>query len=154
MKNLIFLVIVCLSTTSFAQNKLTKIQSGKIFKNVLYETNGEQVGLRNMKEEIILPCIYDEINFQNKYIEAVIDNKKGMFDYKGNKIVPCKFQTLIYDGKYIITRKNNKFGLYSLDGKELIECIYDEIGFERKNIKVKQNGHDLWFNKNGEQILM
>lgn len=99
-----------------------------------YDKNN--VGLINLKGEIVVPAIYDHIiNFQapqkkKDKLKIVKDNKIGLLDSNLKIVFPPIYQ-FIYDmpGQNFLLFKNEKCGLFTDNGAMLIDTLFGNIQF-------------------------
>lgn len=93
-------------------------------------------GLLNSAGEMIVPYIYDKIEWYRDGVAVVKQNKKyGAIDTSGNLVVPVQFfiQDIIgrFNGNRLGIRKRTsngiKAGYIDKDGNEIIPCIYDKV---------------------------
>lgn len=112
--------------------------------------NGKS-GLINLKGEIIVPAVYDEIrkyqdrNRKRDKLVIVKDNKFGFLDANLKVLFPPIYQTnrensYIYpehndiDGQNLKVLKDGKYGLISEEGQILIDFLFDDIKLLHDNI--------------------
>lgn len=93
----------------------------------------------------IIPCIYKHVLFStdhNCIYLTDVDDRKGIYDTKGNIIIPVgAYDKLVRVGQNIYSiSKDSKWGLWG-NGKELLSCQYDDVvTFEDDVAKVKKDG--------------
>lgn len=124
--------------------------------------NGKS-GLINLKGEIVVPAVYDEIrkyqdrNWKRDKLVVVKDNKFGFLDSNLKVLFPPIYQTdkeylhyppehYIIDEKNIRVLKDGKYGLISEDGKVLIDFEFDDIKFIHDSMYIGliyRNGEEL-----------
>lgn len=114
--------------------------------------NGKS-GLINLKGDIIVPAVYDEIrkyqdrNWKRDKLVIVKDNKFGFLDANLKVLFPPIYQTnrensYIYpehndiDGQNLKVLKDGKYGLISEEGKVLIDFRFDDIKFIHDNMYI------------------
>jgi hypothetical protein len=92
--------------------------------------SGSKEGIVNSKGQIIIPAVYDYVNFNNYGIDSLHPNylfevqngkKYGVLNINGNFIVPlkCKDVDVTYDGDIIARTARKRYSLYHSDGSEL-----------------------------------
>ena len=117
----------------------------------IVKKNGKE-GVVNIKTaELIIPCMYDEctiirdgwIGEYTDYIEARVDEKSYLCDYKGNILFACPNDLTILgykDGFIMIKdRESNTYGYANLKGDIIADCIYtmsDDIEYMMNNSLV------------------
>jgi hypothetical protein len=116
---------------------LMSIMDYRELNNHLMFFEEDKVGLINLKGDIIVPAIYDNImKYQRKggkrdKLIIVKDNKFGFLDSNLKVLFPPIYQTRIHiktiDGENIVVLKNDKFGLISEEGEVLIDFLFDGI---------------------------
>jgi len=133
---------------------------------VVEDKETKKEGVINIKGNVILPAIYDELSVNeeddNDRIESIKvkkDNKHGMFNKKGKVLLPVEYNTI--DGYFYETykvKKNELYGLVDTKGTILIPVIYDDIDRYQSGggfIKVKKNGlYGAYFAKEGKKTTI
>lgn len=91
------------------------------------------------KKEIIIPFIYENMNYLNVYFSYEYQNINWTLKYDWY----CSFVQYIQQmkSKSLIVQKNSKWGMINFKGEVLIPFIYDDIFFlDKKHIFVKKEG--------------
>jgi len=93
-----------------------------------YKVRQEQKwGILNSMWEIVLECVYDEIEEKGRYFKLRKGDKFGIGSKKGEEL-PCEYDEIEEYYKYFKLRKGSKYGVCSKDEyRELLPCEYDEI---------------------------
>ena len=109
-------------------------------KNIYKILKDNKYGLLNENEEIITKIIYDNfLNFDEEkgIFISILNNKKGLMNYKGKILVPAEFETIKKTDypNLVLTKKHKYYGLYDIKlAKEIIKSLYAEIRpIDKKN---------------------
>ena len=99
-------------------------------------------GILNLKNEIILDPIYDNIGNvdENGNRKIKLDNKYGLVNSDFKIIIPPKYDKIYnptFSG-YIKTKLKNKYGFYDYNYDEILKPIYDENELKDKLRKIKR----------------
>jgi hypothetical protein len=120
---------------------------------VLFIKN-HKYGVMNLKQEIIIPAIYDNIYGKGNYFCVEEKFIKGVFDKKGNLIVPIKYESIEVLDDFFRCSSQNISSLLDEKGNILIpnvkgdfyffddDCFYTNIG-----------GYYQYFNTKGEKTI-
>lgn len=86
--------------------------------NLIAVRNNEKWGCLNLKQEVVIPCMYEKISDRNsdeeymwEYMTVELNGKKGYIDSNGKEIVPCIYDTINRVGNMVIVKKSGLFGL-------------------------------------------
>lgn len=123
---------------------------------VQYQKN--QVGITNMKGEVIIPMEYEEVWSLNTPFILKKYGKYGFVDSLTQKpLTEFKFD-FIYVNAFpkrdvVQTRIDKKYGIVNRDGTELVTCEYEKIEIE-DNLFFAQNNNKKWgvINLQGKQV--
>ena len=149
-----------------------KVARKKDYRNVSYNNPNrivyyyEEMGLYDVKGNIIVPCEYNNLEFISETIikvasgvrwtyhpSTLIDedlyyDKYGLYDIKGNVITNCKYASIdeIVEDCMIVSLYhrpygdmgdfNVKCGVINIKGEEIIPCIYNSIHDINEGIAV------------------
>ena len=118
--------------------QLPKEERKKIFqqeqesKNAMYTVhcpNGKY-RFQNYKEEIVIPCLYDDVNlFEKDSITGVkVGDKWGFINRTGKVLIPFQFDKAdnFYEGLAAV-KKDGLWGFIDLKGNWVIKPKYDKI---------------------------
>ncbi|MFR3216465.1 MAG: WG repeat-containing protein [Dysgonomonas mossii] len=107
--------------------------------------SGETYAIINNEGELVLPFIYDKIEFEknNSLIRVLLNQKYGFIDRTGKEISPCIYDfTLDFTEGFALVRKDDKYGFINEEGEEVIACNYvgarsfhEGLALVRKNRK-------------------
>lgn len=105
-------------------------------------------GLINQQQEIIVPCIYDDIkhtmnnDINYEYFE---ESEKGFSILK--LICEFKFQMVEIDAieTWLAVKQNNQWGFLNYKGELVVDCIYDDINILKKDYSIVQKGYQYQF---------
>lgn len=132
---------------------------------VVKDKETRKEGVINIKGNVILPAIYDELSVNEDDNDRIVsikvqkDNKYGMFNKKGKVLLPVEYDAI--DGYFYETykvKKNKLYGLVDTKGTILIPVIYDDIDRYQSGggfIKVKKNElYGAYFAKEGKKTTI
>jgi len=123
-------------------------------KYVIFDTKGKQGVYDLFSQTLIIPAIYDKINYSSgRFLVNTID-KYGCYSTTGKKLVPCIYNEFdIYDNS-IVVKSENGSGLYALNGKKIEDAIYDEIKVYAGKIKCYKSKSLLIINLSNKGELL
>lgn len=140
-----------------------KVQIKPAFKHIYIDTgaNGREkvsingkYGLCDSLGNILVPAIYDEIEYSSneQYAICKLKDGYGIVNYKNGKTSAFKYTKIIEWRDIAITRDvRGKAGLINSDGKELLENGYDEIILSfGAPYNVSKDGKWAYIGKNGK----
>ena len=117
------------------------LQQEQESKNAMYTVhcpNGKY-RFQNYKEEIIIPCLYDDVNlFEKDSITGVkVGDKWGFINRTGKVLIPFQFDKAdnFYEGLAAV-RQNRLWGFIDLKGNWVIKPKYDFIQSSFRNGKA------------------
>lgn len=113
------------------------------------EKNGKW-GMANLKGDIIIPIIWDEIDKKEKFIKTtkIINGKKkvGIINFKNEIIIPHEYEHFgDFNDKYIIASKNNKVGVIDFNNKKTIDFNYTIIFFTNNTFQTRDSLKEITF---------
>ncbi|MCS6956106.1 MAG: WG repeat-containing protein [Candidatus Calescibacterium sp.] len=111
------------------------------------------LGVVDFSGKEILPCRFDEIEFEREYIKAQLEGKWGLYSLEGKEILPCRFDEIEFEREYIKAQLEGKWGLYSFEGKEILPCRFDNIWIYSNFIKLRLDGKWGLYNLEGKEIV-
>jgi hypothetical protein len=108
----------------------------------------EKTGLINTQGKILIPAVYDGLNYQNGQIATLKNAKFGLVSFNRSVDISPAYTALLrkYDaaGKVFIANKNGSYGLVTAANKPLTEFDFDEIRYWQDEVAlVKQD--DTWY---------
>lgn len=98
----------------------------------------KKYGVVNLKGEVVLPLIYDEITpFENGYACTMRRERYGVIDSLGREVLECKYHDInsIMPDR-VVAMLNGRYGIIDFDGNQIIP-------FDQKNIILLPNGFAL-----------
>lgn len=126
--------------------------------NVLRVKKDGKYGLIDFKDNLILPCEYDEITALKSVTDNLLvkkGNKVGLVNNKGQAIINVEYTDILlleegYTSEYIV--KNKKYGIVSTSGTVILEPKYDSIKYvgASDSFLVKKDNKWNLINNNGE----
>lgn len=104
-------------------------------KFITFIKKGKQGIYDLVNQKIIIPAIYDYINYNDGFFLVRSFNKYGCYSKLGHLIVPCKFESFDIYNKCIVTKSKNKQGVYSINGEKIEDSLYNFIKVYDNKIK-------------------
>ena len=161
MKKILFLLFgIFLISDSFAINRAEdKNRVKDNFEEFYQDVNDEErVGIKDNKGNIIVPAVYDDIEYiNNGLFIAERDDKYGLYKYNSGEIIPLKYDDISIEDYFLEVELNDKMGIINLDGELIIPAIYDDIEFmEDCNVNmflVELNDKQGLYDMNGKLIV-
>lgn len=92
-------------------------------------TNGI-CGVVNMKNETVVPFIYEMIESYSDELNlapAKKDGKYGFIDRTGKVVIPFVYSSGWASGKYLAVKKDGKWGIINVDNKIILPFEYSDI---------------------------
>jgi hypothetical protein len=165
MKRILLTLAICLeSIFSFAQDSTYSVKKDTLFTDeyrYIYFKVGNKYGIMNKKRKVLIPCIYDDYFFDNRYSEGlftmILDGKTGVIDTLNKIILPFIYdEALCYQGDYCLMKHENKWICFDRSGNEVFPIKY--VSSEDGYIQVysrKENGAQSWglINTLGEEVI-
>ncbi|QHT67050.1 WG repeat-containing protein [Rhodocytophaga rosea] len=107
----------------------------------LYKTELKgKFGLVNAKGKILLPAIYDGLDYQKGLIATLKNGKFGLMNVSKSFTIPPQYSALLrnYDqsGRVLIAAKAGRYGLIGADNKPLSEFVFDEIQYWQNEVAL------------------
>jgi hypothetical protein len=111
------------------------------------ELNGKY-GLVDAKGKILLPAIYDGLDYRQGMIATLKNGKFGLMNINKSFTIPPQYAALLrnYDqsGRVLIAAKAGKYGLIGTDNKPLSEFVFDEIQFWQNEVALVRQ-EQTWY---------
>jgi hypothetical protein len=121
----------------------------QVWESDLFKTElKDKTGLINTQGKILIPAVYDGLNYQNGQIATLKNAKFGLVSLNRTVDIAPAYTALLkkYDpfGKAFIANKNGQYGLVTSANKPITDFIYDEIRYWQYEVAlVKQE--DIWY---------
>src|SRR5690606_2641673 len=119
---------------------------------------GDKKGYINIKEEVLIPFIYDDIGVytKNGLAPAKKDGKYGYIDRKGKEVIPFEYArfSYFYESGLAIAKKNDKYGFIDKNGKEIIPIKYEKADKQMTDgvVLVSKDNKRAFFSNTGKQL--
>lgn len=87
-------------------------------------------GVVNMKNEIVIPFVYEMIESYSDDLNVAVakkDGKYGFIDRAGKTVIPFMYTDAWPSGKYLSVKKDGKWGLIDLSNKNILPFEYSSI---------------------------
>lgn len=112
--------------------------------NIFHICINKKWGIINREiDNILIPCVYDEITRKQSFIEVKLNNQQGLFNEKFKQIVPCQYDKIdipsdreYCENRFIKVSKNKKYGIVNSKGKEFVACKYDMINNFKDSLAI------------------
>ena len=128
------------------------------------EDNGECIvilndkeGYINIKNEYILPLIYDRIwKFSDGIAPVKLNGKCIYIDKQGTQVIPYSYEDNYHFKNGVARVKlNDKYGYIDLNGNQIIPCAYDSASeyFYSGIARVKLNNKYGYIDTSGKHII-
>ncbi len=116
---------------------------------------GEQYGLINYKNELIIPIEQDGIVRHGKHFYVTNNHLKELYASDGTKLSDMKFDSIQYASEGLIcVGKNARYGFINEQGELVIPIQYDKAQYFRGGrSKVSYRGKHGYINPNNEIII-
>ncbi len=92
-------------------------------------SNDEKWGLINKAGKIVVPIMYDEIDYQysnyNGLRKVKLGNKYGLINVKGELVIPLEYEYISVSEGLIDVRKNSKEGFVNFKNEVVVPLKYD-----------------------------
>lgn len=89
----------------------------------------KKYGIVNLKGEVIVPLIYEEIlPFENGYARVIRKERYGLIDSLGQEVIQCKYHDMRnISADRIVVRLNNKYGVIDLNDNVIVPLQQNRI---------------------------
>ncbi len=142
MSKLILIILTILfSDIAISQNQKRQIEGNKFI-----EIKNNKFGVIDSLNKIIVPFIYDFIEYKNSRLIVKNKNLNGVLTTKNELLIPIQHQFILPRRKdrFIIWTKENVFGLSDLNGKTIIPIKYKNIfSIENDDFYITKNKNNL-----------
>jgi hypothetical protein len=113
-------------------------------------------GITDSSGKIIIPFIYDYIDYKNTRLIVRKNNMEGLLTMKNEKLIPIKYQFLLPRiNRFILWGKKVK-GVCDINGKIILPAKYKTVGSTgNDDFYITQNENNLYgvYDSNGKNIL-
>jgi len=100
-------------------------------------------GVINKDGEVVIPCFYDGLEFEEELVVARLNEKHGVIDRRGNVILPLRFDSIKISEGLIVASYNKKIGVFDKSGNQTIQFEYHQ----------KMMKHNMWISTYKEGLL-
>lgn len=140
-------------TLLFGQNYKNKIDE-----NIIIEKKNNRYGVVNSLNDIIIPFIYDFIEYKNSVLIVTKGKNSGILSIENKEIVPLKFQYILprNNNRFILWTKNSEFGLCDYKGKIILPVSYKRVSSNQNDdfyLTEDKNGYCGVYDINGNNIF-
>ena len=115
-------------------------------------------GITDSSNKIIVPFIYDYIEYKNHRLIVKKQNSQGLLSISNKIIIPIEYEFILprQNGRFILWTHNSLFGLCDTSGKVLIPTKYKNLSStENDDYYISNNSKNLngIYDFNGKLIL-
>lgn len=99
-------------------------------------------GIYKIGKGIIIEPKMNQVNVYSDYIECIIGNKKGAYNYDGDEILPIKYSVIrTYGNKVfkVAVKKGSRYvyGAFGINGVRILDCEYSRINIDLEKGRVE-----------------
>lgn len=151
-------LILVILTIFFSEFVVSQNYKKQIENNKFIEIKDNKFGVIDSLNKVIVPFIYDFIEYKNRRLIVKIENLNGVLTTKNELLIPIKYQFILprKNDRFIIWTKKNIFGLADLNGNIIIPIKYKNISAtENDDYYITKNENNLngVFDFNGKNII-
>ncbi len=123
MKNYIFAFYIFITGNIFSQ------PPKEIEKNIFLKVIKNKFGITDSSNKVIVPFIYDYIEFKNHRLIVRKQNSQGLLSISNKIIIPIEYEFILpsQNDRFILRTHNSLFGLCDTSGKVLIQVKYKSL---------------------------
>jgi hypothetical protein len=113
-------------------------------------------GITDSSGKIIIPFIYDYIDYKNTRLIVRKNNMEGLLTMKNEKLIPIKYQFLLPRINMFILWGKKVKGVCDINGKIILPAKYKTVGSTgNDDFYITQNENNLYgvYDSNGKNIL-
>lgn len=152
-KTISTILFLLLTTFIYSQNSKTKIEGNKFI-----ESRENKFGVTDSLKNVIIPFIYDFIEFKNQRLIVRRNNLNGLFSIDNKELLPIEFEFILprKNERFILWTKKSIFGLSDINGKIIIPIQYKSVSStENDDFYITENGKNLngVYDYNGKNII-
>lgn len=153
-KRTISTIIFLLSITYiYSQNSKTKIEENRFI-----ERSENKFGITDSLKNVIVPFLYDFIEFKNQRLIIRKNNLNGLYSLDNKELLPIEFDFILprKNERFILWTKKSMFGLSDINGKIIIPIKYKRVSSTvNDDFYITENGNNLngIFDFNGKNII-
>ncbi len=107
-----------------------------------------KTGLINTQGKILIPAVYDGLNYQSGQIATLKNSKFGLVNLSHSVDIVPAYTALLkkYDpaGKLFIANKDGVYGLVTASNKPVTEFVFDEIRYWQNDVALVMQD-DTWY---------
>lgn len=139
-----------------------KGEEGEVFDGLILVEKDSKCGFLNSEGKEVIPCIYDDIDYEKSkegLVKVCKDWKYGYINAEGEEVIPCIHDkdtaSEFSEGMAAVERgMPQKWGYVDKEGKMAIPWIYDEVReFSEEMAAVRKGEKWGYIDKNGEEII-
>jgi hypothetical protein len=140
-KTISTILFLLLTTFLYSQNSKTKIEENKFI-----ESRENKFGVTDSLKNVIIPFIYDFIEFKNQRLIIRRNNLNGLFSLDNKELLPIEFEFILprENERFILRTKKSIFGLSDINEKIIIPLQYKSVSStENDDFYITENGKNL-----------
>ena len=115
---------------------------------LIVKENGKY-GLKDIFDEIVLPCEWDHISEFHEGLAVIVDENKGCgyVNIRGEIVIPCIWDLALdfEGGNAVVSDKEHRFGIINRKGEVVIPCTWRFITPFKNGIAKAQDFDKHWF---------
>jgi hypothetical protein len=107
------ILFLLLTTFIYSQNSKTKIEENRFI-----ERSENKFGITDSLKNVIIPFIYDFIEFKNQRLIIRNNNLNGLLSLDNKQLLPIEFEFILprKNERFILWTKKSIFGLSDING--------------------------------------
>lgn len=142
-----------MTTLKNSQNFKTKIEDNRFIVR-----SDNKFGITDSLKNVIVPFIYDFIDFKNQRLIVRKNHLNGIFNIENKQFLPVDFDLILprKNERFIVLKNKSLFGLYDINGNIIIPIKYKQVySIENDNFYITKNVKDLngVYDYNGHNII-
>jgi hypothetical protein len=152
-RTILTILFLFLTIFIYSQNSKTKIEENRFI-----ERRDNKFGITDSLKSIIIPIIYDFIEFKNHRLIVRTNKLNGLLSLDNEQLLPIKFEFILprKNERFILWTKKSTFGLSDINGKIIIPIKYKSVSStENDDFYITENGNELngIYDYNGKNII-
>lgn len=140
-KTISTILFLLLTTFIYCQDSKTKIEENRFI-----ERRENKFGITDSLKNVIIPFIYDFIEFKNQRLITRKNNLNGLFSIDNKELLPLEFEFILprKNERFILWTKESKYGLSDINGKIIIPIKYKGVSsIENDDFYITENENNL-----------
>lgn len=152
-KTISTILFLLLTTFIYCQDSKTKIEENRFI-----ERRENKFGITDSLKNVIIPFMYDFIEFKNQRLIIRKNNLNGLYSLDYTELLPLEFQFMSprKNERFILCTKKSIYGLSDINGKIIIPIKYKRVfSIENDDFYITENENNLSgvYDYNGKNII-